>query len=314
MTKHLPNFKMLSTGNLLLLYTLFLSGCGTLDDATPTIDKHAKRGYNKPYQINGAWYHPHESYEYCEEGIASHYGQKDGFHGKKTSTGERFNAHGLTAAHKTMPIPSVVRVTNLENGRSLKLEVIDRGPFVKGRIIDVSSKAAKVLGFYEKGLAKVRVESLVNESILFADNYKPNRSSSVKSKKQQMPLVDPSQPSILLAQNEHTNSPYKLVGYNGQSSSSPRSPKINPLKPTSKKQVNGVYVQMGVYSNSEKAQKLVRLTKQKFRVPVRSYRYNKNKKHYYRVLAGPFNSSENASNVLHQIKSHGYRNAVVVYE
>lgn len=314
MIKHLRIFKMLSS-YLFVLFSLLLTGCGTLDDATPTIDKHCKRGYNKPYQIKGDWYHPQKSYEYCEEGIASHYGHKDGCHGRKTSTGERFNANGLTCANKTMPIPSVVLVTNLENGRSLKLKVIDRGPFVKGRIVDVSSKAAKLLGFYDKGLAKVRVEALVNESILFASNYNPNRSSATKVKTQPTPLLDRTQPSILLAQNDIKNSPFKLVNYAEQIPSESRAPAGYNLKPASKKaKVNGVFVQMGVYANADKAQKLARLTKQKFRVPAQSYGYNKNRKKFYRVLVGPFNSSENASNLLNQIKSHGYRNAVVVYE
>lgn len=294
MTKH-PS---LVRSTLFLLVSLILTGCGSLmDDETPVIDKHCKRGYNKPYQIKGDWYHPQKSYEYSEVGIASHYGHKDGFHGKKTSTGERFSAYGLTAAHPTVAIPSIVRVTNLENGRSLELEVIDRGPFVKGRIIDVSSKAAKLLGFYEKGLAKVRVESLVDKSILFASTYKPNRTSAAKPKNRSAPSH--TKPPVLLAQNDDLSSNFKLASY----------------QPSSKKaKVNGVFVQMGVYSNPEKAQKLARLTKQKFRVPAQSYRYNKNKKPFYRVLAGPFNSSENASNLLQQIRSHGYRNASVVYE
>jgi rare lipoprotein A len=297
-------------GSLFLLFSLFLTGCGLLRNGTPTVEKHAKRGYNKPYEANGNSYRPQGHYEYSEVGIASHYGQRDGFHGRKTSTGERFSANGLTAAHPRVPIPSIVLVTNLENGRSLKLKVIDRGPFVKGRIIDVSSKAAKLLGFYEKGLAKVRVETLVNESILFANNYKPNRSSVTRNKKQRQ-----TQPSILLAHNDKNNAPFRLVNYEDQNWSHSKYSQSNRLRSSSKKTgVKGVFVQMGVYSNSEKAQRLARLTKQKFRVPAKTYGYNKNKKKYYRVLAGPFKSKENASDLLQRIKAQGYRNAVVVYK
>ena len=89
-----------------------------------------------PYQIAGKWYYPKEDYEYVETGIASWYGP--GFHGKRTANGEIYDQNALTAAHRTLPMPSAVRVTNLENGRSLTLRVNDRGPFARGRIIDVT--------------------------------------------------------------------------------------------------------------------------------------------------------------------------------
>ncbi|NBP73545.1 MAG: septal ring lytic transglycosylase RlpA family protein, partial [Alphaproteobacteria bacterium] len=105
-----------------------------------------------PYQINGAWYYPAEDFEYSETGIASWYGPN--FHGKKTANGEDYNQNDLTAAHRTLPMPSAVRVTNLENGRSLVLRINDRGPFARGRIIDVSRRGAQLLGFEKNGVAK----------------------------------------------------------------------------------------------------------------------------------------------------------------
>lgn len=110
----------------------------------------------KPYQIKGIWYYPQINYEYVEEGVASWYGP--GFHGQATANGETYNQNDLTAAHKTLPLPTIVRVTNLDNGRSLKLRVNDRGPFVDGRIIDVSRRGAQLLGFFGAGTAHVRVE------------------------------------------------------------------------------------------------------------------------------------------------------------
>lgn len=112
----------------------------------------------KPYEIAGTWYYPREQPNYDKTGIASWYGAA--FDGKLTADGEIFNPKGLTAAHRTLPLPVNVRVTNLENGRSLVLRVNDRGPFVKGRIIDVSRQAAKLLGFYRHGTARVRVTYL----------------------------------------------------------------------------------------------------------------------------------------------------------
>ncbi len=115
-----------------------------------------------PYQVMGVWYYPRVDYNYAETGIASWYGP--GFHGEKTANGEIYDQMALTAAHRTLPMPSLVRVTNLENGRALVLRVNDRGPFKNGRIIDLSRRAGQLLGVVEAGTAKVRVEILEPES------------------------------------------------------------------------------------------------------------------------------------------------------
>ena len=112
----------------------------------------------RPYQVGGVWYYPRQDPAYDETGQASWYGPK--FHGRATANGERFDMNDLTAAHRTLPMPSMVLVTNLENGRSIKLRVNDRGPFVDNRIIDVSRRAAQFLGFERKGVARVRVQIL----------------------------------------------------------------------------------------------------------------------------------------------------------
>lgn len=116
-----------------------------------------------PYQVAGLWYYPAEDFGYLEEGIASWYGPN--FHGKRTANGEVYDMDALTAAHKTLPIPSVVKVTNLENGRSMKLRINDRGPFVEGRIIDLSRRAAQELDVIRSGIAKVRVELVPEDSL-----------------------------------------------------------------------------------------------------------------------------------------------------
>ena len=112
-------------------------------------------GTLRPYQIRGRWYHPAENPGYDEVGMASWYG--DAFNGKPTATGEIFDMHALTAAHKTLPLPALVEVTNLANGRSAILRVNDRGPFVDGRIIDLSRGAAEELGLLRAGVGEVRV-------------------------------------------------------------------------------------------------------------------------------------------------------------
>ncbi len=112
-------------------------------------------------------------YEYVETGLASWYGP--GFHGKSTANGEKFNQYDLTAAHRTLQLPSIIKVTNLENGRSAILRVNDRGPFAHDRVLDVSDKAASVLGFKNKGTAKIKLELLPEESRVVADAAKAGR-------------------------------------------------------------------------------------------------------------------------------------------
>ncbi len=123
-----------------------------------------------PYTIKGKRYYPKVDYGYDKTGIASWYGP--GFHGKMTANGEVFDENDLTAAHKTLPLPSIVRVTNLENGRSLIVRVNDRGPYAHGRIIDMSKRSSELLGFRSKGVAKVRVEVLEAESRMVAQAAK----------------------------------------------------------------------------------------------------------------------------------------------
>lgn len=116
-------------------------------------------GYHKvgmPYTIRGVRYVPRHDPTYNETGIASWYG--DNFHGKKTANGELYDMHALTAAHRTMPLPSLATVTNVRTGKTVMVRVNDRGPFRKGRIIDVSAQVAKVLDFADHGLAQVRVK------------------------------------------------------------------------------------------------------------------------------------------------------------
>ncbi|MHC8509443.1 MAG: septal ring lytic transglycosylase RlpA family protein [Rhodospirillales bacterium] len=140
---------------------------GPSPQASPGLNGRYKIG--SPYQIRGAWYYPAVDYQYDETGIASWYGPN--FHGKQTANGEVFNQNGLTAAHRTLPMPSRVRVTNLENGRSLVMTVNDRGPFSKGRIIDLSRRSAQLLGVIRKGTAKVRVTIIPDESRALAARY-----------------------------------------------------------------------------------------------------------------------------------------------
>ncbi|HEX2858738.1 MAG TPA: septal ring lytic transglycosylase RlpA family protein [Alphaproteobacteria bacterium] len=148
-----------------LLFTA-LGGCTELQVASHLFKRSssgcAAEGMNKvgePYMVDGVRYTPAgSSAGYKEKGIASWYG--DDFHGKATANGECYNMYAYTAAHKTLPLPTVVRVTNLENNKSVVLKVNDRGPFVRGRLIDLSYAAAQSLDIVRMGSAPVMVEAI----------------------------------------------------------------------------------------------------------------------------------------------------------
>lgn len=132
---------------------------GVLIQACAATPPPAKPGQPKPYRVMGTWYQPLEhARDFRETGLASWYG-KD-FHGRKTSSGEVYNMYGMTAAHKTLPLGTYVRVHNLNNNRSVDVRVNDRGPFVRGRIIDLTYSAARHIDMLGPGTAPVRVEAL----------------------------------------------------------------------------------------------------------------------------------------------------------
>jgi rare lipoprotein A len=141
---------------------LALAGCGSTPSAPApeplviTPGPHFRVG--EPYRINGKWYYPEFVIYYEAIGTASWYGAFH--HGQPTANGEIFDMHALTAAHPTLQLPSVARVTNLANGRSLLVRVNDRGPFAENRLIAVSQAAARELGFEEQGVTAVHVQYL----------------------------------------------------------------------------------------------------------------------------------------------------------
>ncbi len=124
----------------------------------------------KPYQIAGRTYVPEEDVNYRAEGMASWYG--DDFHGRYTANGEIFDMNSISAAHPTLPLPSYVRVTNLKNHKSIVVRVNDRGPYAHGRLIDLSQRTARLLGFHGHGLTKVRVEYVGRAPVAGSDDRK----------------------------------------------------------------------------------------------------------------------------------------------
>ena len=249
----------------------------------------------KPYKIAGEWYYPRENTKYDNIGIASWYGPK--FQGRRTANGEIFDMNLLTAAHPTLPMPVMVQVTNLENGRSMKLRVNDRGPFKKNREIDLSRRAAEILGFKDKGTARVRVKYLhraplynqrgqlisgdESDSFVFDKPYTPTRDRYVSA----VPITEVETKS--------------LDGHNLPSKKS--------VLPKQK-----YYVQLGVFSRKDSAEALRQKLGQIGQVEVSEL--TSGGRQLYRVRVGPVNSRVDANILVDDVLDNGHQDAFILEE
>ncbi len=147
-----------------LALALTVAACGSPRGIPgPTGTPYRAYIVGEPYQINGRIYYPREDFDYDRVGTASWYGSD--YHGRRTANGETYDMDAMTAAHPTLPMPTIARVTNLDNGRSVVVRINDRGPFVEDRVIDMSRAGARNLGFEGHGVARVRVTVLREASL-----------------------------------------------------------------------------------------------------------------------------------------------------
>ncbi|MEQ8195795.1 MAG: septal ring lytic transglycosylase RlpA family protein [Rhodospirillales bacterium] len=281
-----------------------------------------------PYKIKSVWYYPQVDYDYRETGIASWYGPK--FHGRATANGEVYDMNTLTAAHRTLPMPSFVRVTNLENGRSLILRVNDRGPFAHNRIIDVSRRGAQLLGFQQKGTARVRVEIMANESRAIAAKLTGTRVASSG----QTPIRVAKLPKASVASETLAPPPGAKAGAMPPASAPVRAaPERIRLKPQVADSRDGVSVGSGP-TVGHLTRKPVRPTNLYVQAGAFSYFNNANQvkarlhhlgdikispvlingQDLYRVRLGPFEKTEHADRFLESVIRAGYTNAHIVVE
>lgn len=319
------NFKRLPLG-LCFLSCLGLFGCA-FDNSPKT--PAPKKATSRPYVIKGKTYHPQQHYEYDEVGTASYYGIRDGFHGKKTATGEVYDAHKITAAHKTLPLPSIVRVTNIENGRSLTVKVNDRGPFPDGRVIDVSEKCAQLLGFYGKGLAKVRVQTLVEETLALQKNPDSHQPIMMASSND-TPRVVPNHGIIPKKQKQSAQVQLASAKSIKPGESLNKHPGIQALgdlvqpHPQHKPQLNrnpstalaaGYFIRAGTFSEMKNAEKLSNklkpLTQQ---VPVRLNTVAVNKKPMFTVKIGPIKDNMEAQKLIQKMAKAGHHDVQISKE
>lgn len=314
-----------ATPVLALAAIVALGGCSELNFLTQTAknvnqDKPTGGIYKigNPYQIEGVWYYPAVDYSYAETGIASWYGPN--FHGKYTANGELYDQNALTAAHRTLPLPSVVRVTNLENGRSVKLTVNDRGPFAKGRIIDVSRRSAQLLGFDGKGTARVRVEIVADESRAIASRLlgktDPNiiaeappaapRAVVAAADLPPPPGARSAPPSAATTPSSapRAAAPARSAGPTAESDAGIVS--TVPVKPT------GIYVQAGAFAQFDNANRMrVRL---QGLGPTQVTQVNLGDRPLFRVRVGPMQNVDEADKLLDRVVKAGYPEARIIVD
>lgn len=168
---------------LLIFSSLFVSSCTNKKNVTLSTTATPYYKVGNTYKIKGKLYTPRHQPNYDKLGMASWYGPN--FHGKLTANGDIFDQNALTAAHKTLPMPSMVRVTNLENKRQLSVMINDRGPYKDNRIIDLSKKSAELLGFKNQGVVNVRVEFLEEESELLIQKLSKSKKLAIFKEKPQ---------------------------------------------------------------------------------------------------------------------------------
>lgn len=264
----------------------------------------------RPYQIMGTWYYPAENSKYVETGVSSWYGQK--FHGRKTANGETYNMNDLTAAHRTLPMPSMVRVINLKNGRSLKLRINDRGPFARGRIIDVSRRAAQLLGFQREGTAQVRVEIIADESrqlkLAALNGGVPPREkitgqAVAKQTVQSQPLRA-GQTAPRARQDRAVAAPQQAAIAPGTGT------QVVETVPTPA--VNRLFVQAGAFADFANASR-VRTSLSQFG-PSWVEKAKVGNRDFYRVRIGPLQTLDNADAVLARLISAGFPQAQIIVD
>jgi rare lipoprotein A len=263
-----------------------------------------------PYEIQGTWYYPKEQPDYDETGIASWYGPT--FYGHRTANGEIYNAGDLTAAHRTLPMPVNVRVTNLDNGKSIVLRVNDRGPYAKGRIIDVSERAAELLGFKGAGTARVRVTYLAHAA-------RPDGSPQPTETPPQIAQAVPAVPVPKVETEKLAAVPDAPVAPPVQVASLPK-PAPDPAAPPAAAtgQVTQVpvpatthlYVQVGAFSSYENAMRLRNELDEELRISTTTH----NGQTLYRVRTGPLNSTEDADAALARLSGLGSNDAHIVVD
>ncbi len=265
-----------------------------IPDAVPM--PHYGKYKASPYSVMGKTYFPmNDARRYQATGTASWYGTK--FHGQATANGEAYDLYGMTAAHKTLPLPSYVRVTNLDNGKSVIVRVNDRGPFYSDRIIDLSFAAAKKLGYAESGTARVQVEGI-----------DPHQWWAQQGRPVPLVLAQPQRASALtpVAQAEPASEPLVVQAEPYTPPPEQHAAAVLPSQIDSKKNdslaASGLFLQVGAFANPDAAQLLKDKLSTIANAPVFISSVTLNQQILHRVRLGPINTQDEALQLQNSIR------------
>lgn len=296
---------------LLAALALALAGCGTRGGGHETVASPNANGFYKvgnPYQIDGAWYYPSIDWNYNKTGIASWYGPD--FDGKYTANGERFDMNALTGASPTLPMPSIVEVTNLDNGRSIQLRVNDRGPYARNRILDVSRRAAQLLGFEAAGTAHVRVRLLRQETLQAQLLAQRNGGPEVEPPTQ-LATAQPVAP----VSTQALTPPAASADATAEAAPAPRGPtaRLSLVAPAEAATAGSkLYIQAGAFSRLANAERLKAKLTRFGAVNIDAVRVNGAS--VYRVRIGPIATTQEADRTLGDVINSGVTQARLAFD
>tara|TARA_Y100000287_G_scaffold152306_1_gene128103 strand:- start:584 stop:1522 length:939 start_codon:yes stop_codon:yes gene_type:complete len=292
-----------------IIFLILIQGCTSSIEVAANlgkkylIPKEEKKRIQKPiykigkkYNVGGKYYYPKKDLYYNKTGIASWYGPK--FHGKLTANGEIYNQYALTAAHKTLPLPSAVKVTNLKNNKSIVLRINDRGPFVNDRIIDLSSKAADILDLKREGTGLVRVQILREKSLYLEKLAKQGSFPEINDLKEtELPNITiPSKVAVKIKDTKNQKIITKKINYN--------------LKNLNKEYK--IYIKLASFSSKKNAE--IMKKKVSYIDKVKIYKIYKLNKTLYQVKAGPFLSVEKVDQLHSLLLQKGMQGAKIIIE
>ena len=292
-----------------IIFLILIQGCTSSIEVAANlgkkylIPKEEKKRIQKPiykigkkYNVGGKYYYPKKDLYYNKTGIASWYGPK--FHGKLTANGEIYNQYALTAAHKTLPLPSAVKVTNLKNNKSIVLRINDRGPFVNDRIIDLSSKAADILDLKREGTGLVRVQILREKSLYLEKLAKQGSFPEINDLKEtELPNITiPSKVTVKIKDTKNQKIVTKKINYN--------------LKNLNKEYK--IYIKLASFSSKKNAE--IMKEKVSYVDKVKIYKIYKMNRTLYQVKAGPFLSVEKVDQLHSLLLQKGMQGAKIIIE
>ena len=308
-TNKLFHFSIKSKNIIFVIFLILIQGCTSSIEVAANlgkkylIKKKDQKNIQKPiykigkkYNVGGKYYYPKKDLYYNKTGIASWYGPK--FHGKLTANGEIYNQYALTAAHKTLPLPSAVKVTNLKNNKSIVLRINDRGPFVNDRIIDLSSKAADILDLKREGTGLVRVQILKDKSLYLEKLAKLGAFPEVADLKDaELPNVTiPNKVAVKIKDTKNQKIVSKRINYN--------------FKNLNKEYK--IFIKLASFSSKTNAE--IMKKKVSYINKVKIYKIFKSNKVLFQVKAGPFLSVEKVDELYSLLLKKGMQGAKIIIE